>query len=153
MKWDSYLPCDILKPFVKSLVIRETSESGTYKVLPDMGLVIGFQFRGRLSRIEDCTERPLAISGISGLADQSRTFRSSPDVGSVLVYFKAAGAAPFFKQPLHELFEESVSLDNFIRFFTIWLAPGFGFSYGNYAKNKNWLRCLRSIKSRKYTLK
>jgi hypothetical protein len=54
----------------------------------------------------------LAISGISGLADHSRIFRNSPYVGSVLVFFKAGGAANFFRQPLHEIFRDSVSLDN-----------------------------------------
>jgi AraC-like DNA-binding protein len=32
----------------------------------------------------------------------------------MLVLFKTAGAAAFFKHPLHELFETSVPLDNFI---------------------------------------
>lgn len=31
-----------------------------------------------------------------------------------IILFKETGAAAFFKEPLHELFEESVSLDNFI---------------------------------------
>ena len=30
------------------------------------------------------------------------------------MFFKEAGAAPFFRQPLHEIFRESVTLDNFI---------------------------------------
>jgi AraC-like DNA-binding protein len=30
------------------------------------------------------------------------------------VYFKEGGAAPFFRQPLHELFRESISLESFM---------------------------------------
>ncbi|MEJ0056024.1 MAG: helix-turn-helix transcriptional regulator [Bacteroidota bacterium] len=82
--------------------------------MPDTGLVIGFQYKGRLSRLQNETETSLSISGISGLADHSRTFKNSADIGTVLVFFKEAGATPFFRQPLHELFRESVSLDNFM---------------------------------------
>jgi AraC-like DNA-binding protein len=67
-----------------------------------------------LSLLENETETPLSISGISGLADRPRIFRNAPDIGTVLVFFKEAGATPFFRQPLHELFRESVSLDNFM---------------------------------------
>lgn len=114
MKFDTYIPCDILKPFVKSFAVQETLKQDTYKVLPDTGLVIGFQYKGKLARIQNDVEMPLSISGLSGLADHSRTFKNSPNIGTVLVFFKEAGATPFFRQPLHELFRESVSLDNFM---------------------------------------
>lgn len=114
MRYDNYIPSDILKPFVKSFAVQETDQESTYNVLPDTGLVVGFQFKGRLSRLKDGVEIPLSVSGVSGLADHRRTFKNSPDIGTVLVFFKEAGAAQFFKQPLHELFSESVSLDNFM---------------------------------------
>jgi AraC-like DNA-binding protein len=114
MKLKTYQPCDILKPFVRSIAMQETSEENTYNVLPDTGLVIGFQYKGRLSRLEDGQENALKISGVSGLTDHYRTFKNSADIGTVLVFFKPAGAAQFFNQPLHELFRESVSLDNFM---------------------------------------
>jgi AraC-like DNA-binding protein len=114
MKFETYIPCDLLKPFIRSFTIQESAEASTYKVLPDTGVVIGFQYKGSLSRLDDGAESPLSISGISGLSDHSRTFRNSPDIGTILVLFKEAGAAPFFKQPIHELFRESVSLDNFM---------------------------------------
>lgn len=114
MKFETYIPCDILKPFVKSFVIQETTTESTYKILPDTSLVIGFQYKGRLSRLQNETETSLDISGVSGLADHSRTFKNAPDTGTVLIFFHEAGAVPFFRQPLHELFRESVSLDNFM---------------------------------------
>lgn len=114
MKFNTYLPCDILKPFVKFFGVQEASEQNTYKVLPDTSLVIGFQYKGRLFRLQNGTEFSLSISGVSGLADHSRTFKNSPGIGTVLIYFKEAGATQFFRQPLHELFRESVSLDNFM---------------------------------------
>lgn len=114
MKNLTFLPCDILKPFIRSFVISETEQESTYRVLPDTGLVIGFQYKGRLHKIENNKSSSLAISGISGLADYGRTFHNSSNIGTVLVFFKEAGASQFFRQPLHELFRESVSLDNFM---------------------------------------
>lgn len=114
MRFDTYLPCDTLKPFVKAFVISESSKESTYKVLPDTGLVIGFQYKGRLSQLKNESRIPLDSSGLTGLHDSFRIFTNSADTGSVLVYFKEAGAVPFFSQPIHELFRESVSLDNFV---------------------------------------
>lgn len=114
MEFGTYIPCDILKPFVKSFAVQETTGENIYKVLPDTGLVIGFQYKGRLSRIQNGQETSLSISGVSGLADYSRIFKNAANVGTVLIFFKEAGATQFFRQPLHELFRESVSLDNFM---------------------------------------
>jgi AraC-like DNA-binding protein len=114
MQFENYIPCDILKPYVKSFAIQGTDDETTYTVLPDTSLVMGFQFKGKLAMIDHQKEIPLASSGISGIADRYRTFKNSPDIGTLLVFFKEAGAAVFFKQPLHELFHESLSLDNFI---------------------------------------
>jgi AraC-like DNA-binding protein len=114
MKNLTFLPCDILKPFIRSFVISEAEQENTYKVLPDTGLVIGFQYKGRLHKIESDKSASLAISGITGLSDVSRSFRNSNNIGTVLVFFKEAGASHFFREPLHELFRESVSLDNFM---------------------------------------
>ncbi len=111
---DTYIPSDILKPFVKSFAIQKMADEYTYKVLPDTGVVIGFQYKGKLSRIQDGRESSLSTSGISGLADYSRTFKNSTNIGTVLIFFKETGATQFFRQPLHELFRESVSLDNFM---------------------------------------
>jgi len=114
MGFDSYIPCDALKPYVQHFAISETINESTYKVLPGTGLVIGFQYKGRLSLIENGKLTPLDTSGITGLHDSYRMFSNSAGMGTVLVYFKEAGAPAFFNQPIHELFRESVSLDNFM---------------------------------------
>jgi len=114
VKFDIYIPTDILKPYIQSFVIQETVDENVYKVLPNTGLVIGFQYKGKLSYLDNENEKPLSTSGITGLRDSYRVFKNSKDIGTVLVFFKEAGAASFFRQPLHELFRESISLDNFM---------------------------------------
>lgn len=114
MTYETYIPSDPLKPFIRLFAIQEVAEEATYKVLPDTGVVIGFQYKGRLFRVDDGQPIALDTSGISGLADHHRSFRNLPGTGTILVFFKEAGAAPFFRQPLHEIFRESVTLENFI---------------------------------------
>ena len=114
MKFNTYIPCDILKPYVRILAISESEIAHSYKVLPGTEVVIGFQYKGKLSYTENNQETPLSSSGLTGLSDSYRTFHNSTDTGSVLVYFKEGSASAFFKQPIHELFKESISLDNFM---------------------------------------
>jgi AraC-like DNA-binding protein len=89
-------------------------KAATYKVLPGTALVIGFQYNGRLSYLQNEKEIPLSVSGVTGIMDQFKVFKNSPGTGTVLVNFTETGAAAFFSQPLHELFSESLSLDNFM---------------------------------------
>lgn len=114
MTFDSYPPPAALAPFVRSLVISESEEDNTYRVLAGTGLVIGFQYSGRLALVRDGSEMPLSAAGITGLHDQYKLFRPTAGTGSVLVFFRDGGAAAFFDQPINELFRESLSLDHFM---------------------------------------
>ncbi len=114
MKFDHYIPCDNLKPYIRCLVISEAESEYTYKVLPDANLVIGFQYKGKLSYLDEGKEIGLSNFGITGLQDSDWVFKNTAGVGSVLVYFNVNGAAAFFSEPIHELFRQSLSLDNFI---------------------------------------
>jgi len=114
MRFDTYIPCDILKPYVRAFVISESTEEKQYKVLPGTELVIGFQYSGSLTQIKNEEQVKLSTAGLTGLHNKFRVFKNAANTGTVLVYFKEAGATAFFKQPIHELFEESVSLDNFM---------------------------------------
>jgi len=114
LEYETYIPSDPLKPFIRSFAIQEAAEEATYKVLPDTGIVIGFQYKGRLFRLDDGNAIALDTSGISGLSDRRRSFRNLPGTGTILVFFKEAGTTPFFRQPLHEIFRESVTLENFM---------------------------------------
>ncbi len=114
MKFDSYIPCDILKPYIRILAISESEMASQYKVLPGTELVIGFQYKGQLAYSTEGKKFPLASSGLTGLMDQFRVFSHDAEIGSVLVFFKEGAAASFFREPIHELFRESVSLDQFM---------------------------------------
>lgn len=94
------------------MVISENADEHTYKVFPSTGLVIGFQYKGRLATIADNTEQDLSTAGISGIADRVRLYRNTAGIGTILIYFTETGLAHFSACPAHELFNESISLDN-----------------------------------------
>jgi AraC-like DNA-binding protein len=111
MRFQLFAPCDRLKPFVRHFVISEAEEAQCYPVLPDTALVMGFQYRGGLTHIRDDIAQPLAKAGITGLLDGYRLFRNQMGTGTVLVVFRETGLAAFVRQPVHELFDQSLALD------------------------------------------
>jgi hypothetical protein len=54
--------------------------------------------------------RDLSKSGITGLLDGYRMFRNQMGTGTVLVVFRETGIAAFIRQPVHELFDQSLGL-------------------------------------------
>lgn len=110
----SYIPAEPLRPFIKAYLIIESQEELINRVLPDTSLVIAFRFTGRVNYITGDKIDALPSAAISGLRKSVRLINYAQDSATFLVVFKEAGAAAFFRNPLHELWEESVSLDNFI---------------------------------------
>jgi AraC-like DNA-binding protein len=115
MNFDVHIPTELLKPFIKAYIIIESQNESVNRVVPDTSLVMSFRYKGQVNN-RPCgnAENALPSSSFSGLRKSVCTFNYSKDTGNILVLFKEARAAAFFKEPLHELFEEIVSLDNFI---------------------------------------
>lgn len=114
MKFEKLLPTNRLRPYIKYLAISEIYEEQTYKVFPSTGLVLGFQYKGKLTYIENNVETPLAMSGLTGLQDSFKVFKNNINIGSILVFFNEIGASYFFQNPINEFFNESLSLDNLV---------------------------------------
>ena len=114
MHIERFTPGEILKPFIRQYVFIETANDLVNRILPDTSLVMAFRYGGKISDITEAHSGKLPSSLITGLKKSPRLINYAPGTGNMLVLFKAAGAAAFFKNPLHELFEASVPLDNFI---------------------------------------
>jgi len=110
----THIPQLRLQPFIKSFVITEGVQESSYTVLPGLSVVMGFQFKGSLSYINNDAEHSLSTAGVTGLLNSYRTFKNQANTGSVLVTFTETGAAHFFKAPMHQLFNGSYALDDFI---------------------------------------
>ena len=114
MRINALTPTKLLRPFILTYVIIDSPEEWVNRVLPDTSLVMSFQYKGRVSCVADNTDINLPSSSISGLRKSLGSFHYSKGTGNILVLFKEAGAVAFFENPLHHLYNETVSLDQFI---------------------------------------
>lgn len=111
MRFDKFIPADHLKPYIKYFVVSENDVESEYKVFPSSGLVIGFQYKGKLSTIKNNTESKLTSAGITGISNGYKIFKNSADIGTVLIFFSETGFAHFASHPTNELFDQSIPLD------------------------------------------
>lgn len=109
MKFDKHFPTEQLKPYIKYFVVSENELENEYKVFPSSGLVIGLQYKGKLTNIKDKTVTKLSSAGITGITDGYQVFRNSTDIGTILVYFTEIGFTHFASHPANELFNLSLS--------------------------------------------
>ncbi|MBV6440994.1 MAG: hypothetical protein EPGJADBJ_02670 [Saprospiraceae bacterium] len=107
-------PSAPLRPFIRHFLIMENREEMVNRVVPDTALVMVFRFQGQVRFLSDGYTIELPPMVISGLKKSVRLVHYLKETGAILVVFKETGAASFFREPLYELFEESVSLDNFV---------------------------------------
>lgn len=107
-----YFPNNQLRPFIKYFVISERQSEGEYKVLPSLGPVIGLQYSGHLSVKKNNIETKLNAAEITGISDSYRVFRSSANIGTILIYFSQTGLLHFTSHPANELFNLSLSLED-----------------------------------------
>lgn len=112
-KFTEYKPPEPLCHLVEKFVISENAVEAVYNVLPQPSLVMGFQYRGRLSLVDETREATLGTAGITGLSSRYRTFKNVKNTGTVLVYFRPGAIPAILKVPAHELFGQSVPLTAF----------------------------------------
>jgi AraC-like DNA-binding protein len=112
MRFDKFIPANHLQPYIKYFAVSENELENEYKVLPSSGLVIGFQYKGKLVTINNSKESKLTPAGITGIADSYKIFKNSAGTGTILVYFTETGFTHFASNPANELFNLSTSLDD-----------------------------------------
>lgn len=113
MNIEEYIPTESLRPFIKAYRIIESQGELINRVVPNTSFAIAFRLKGQISYISDTHKTTLPTSTFSGLRKSVRLINYAPETAALIVLFKETGVSAFFKQPIHELFEESVSLDNF----------------------------------------
>jgi AraC-like DNA-binding protein len=112
MKIETHIPTELLKPFIRKYLVIESQDGMLNRILPDTSPVMAFRFKGKVSYQASDIKETLPASSISGLRRSGRLISYSTDAGNILVIFREAGAGALIREPLYELFEESVSLDN-----------------------------------------
>lgn len=115
MKAERYLPAGLLRPLVKAYMIIESKDDMENRILPDSSMVLAFRYKGKVTSAGgEGVKNSLPVSVITGLRRTPRLIGYSKGSANLLVLFTEGGAAAFFKQPLHELFERSLSLDHLV---------------------------------------
>lgn len=115
MLMNAYLPSEALRPYIKSYVEIESAGEIVNRVLPGTSLALAIRYKGQVNYLAgQDTKVALPTSAFSGLRKSVRLINYLPNTAVVIVLFKENNASAFFKAPLHELFEESVSAESFI---------------------------------------
>lgn len=112
MHIEKHIPVAILQPFIKSFMIIESEFPVQNQILPDTAVVMAFRLRGTVTEKD---QGLLPAAALGGLRKTYRLLSYGGNTANLLIVFREDGAAAFFKEPMHELFGGSASLDNFIR--------------------------------------
>jgi AraC-like DNA-binding protein len=113
-KMNIITPSASLRPYVKAFIIVESDDELVNRVLPDTSVVIAFRYKGSVHYMNGHVKSDLPLSVISGLRRSARLILYTKNSGNILVRFRETGAAAFFRQPINEIFEESLPLNNLV---------------------------------------
>ncbi|WP_290795364.1 helix-turn-helix domain-containing protein [Flavihumibacter sp. UBA7668] len=113
MKIEEYHPSSLLKPYIKAYRIIESHGEMVNRVLPGTSFALAFRTKGQISFLNGTELNNLPVSTLSGLRKSIRLIHYAPQTSALIVLFKETGVPGFLKQPLQELFEESISMDTF----------------------------------------
>jgi AraC-like DNA-binding protein len=117
MNRQRYAPADVLKPFIKAFLIIESEEAVESYTLPDTSIVVAFRYKGKAVHTQEGIVLP--ASGITGVRKSFRVLDYAKHTANLLVVFNEGGAAAFFKEPLHELFDTNLSLHHLLHLSTL----------------------------------
>ncbi|GAB3939904.1 helix-turn-helix domain-containing protein [Spirosoma harenae] len=109
-----YTPTDYLKPFIKAFLIIESDTELRNRVVPDTSIVMAFRYKGTVTSVSENQFQSMPSSAVSGLRKSGRILVYAPNTATLLILFQEGGAAAFFSEPLHELFGQSMALDDLI---------------------------------------
>lgn len=114
MKVEEHFPTGLLASFIKAYLFIESEDGVENRVLPDTSMVIAFKYKGSISDEVKGVQNSLPDTVITGIRKSVRYINYTRHTAALLVIFKPAGAAAFFKEPLHELSGLSIPLDAFV---------------------------------------
>ncbi len=110
----TYEPAKHLQPFIKQFMIIESESGMDSRVLPDTSLVLAFCFSGKIARYEQGEKNNLPAAAFSGIRKSMHHLNYAGASATLLVKFTEHGAAAFFRLPLHELFDQTIALDQLV---------------------------------------
>jgi AraC-like DNA-binding protein len=113
MKFQHFQPVDLLKPFIKTILVIESGEGLQNNILPDTSLTMAFKLRGTITN-EAQSNINFPSSFIAGIRKSTLTVNYFKDTLNLLISFREGAAASFFKTPLHEFAGMPLPLNNLV---------------------------------------
>jgi AraC-like DNA-binding protein len=111
---EHYLPSGQLRPYIKSFLIIASGQGADNRLLPDTSIVLAFRLKGNITDRSQGEAQNLPTSVITGLRKSPRFLSYAEETACLLVIFKEGGAASIFREPLHQLFSKSLSLNEIV---------------------------------------
>ncbi len=111
MRKAAFVPSAALRPYVRRFLIVEYTAGLTNSLLPEMGFVTAFRFKGEC--LLNGNRAPNSL--VTGLRDSARMLTHSGNCGNIVAMFTPMGAATFLREPVEELFNGSMPLDCQVR--------------------------------------
>jgi AraC-like DNA-binding protein len=112
MKVHDIKPAPLLQPFISGYKLIETDTECVNRILPGISIAMAFRLRGKNLLVNNGSTRPLPGIVVSGLQKSPRHIGYENDTRTLVVQFNPASASAFFREPLHNLLGETVSLDD-----------------------------------------
>jgi AraC-like DNA-binding protein len=113
MNLTEYLPTNKLQPYIKSYLVIESIEGQVNRVVPNTLFSLAFCTRGQVSYVNADSKIILPAITLSGLRKSARLIKYAPQTTTIIVLFKESCTSAFFGRGIHELYDQSVSLDNY----------------------------------------
>ena len=104
-------PSAALRPYIHKYLIVEYTSGWATTLLPGAGVVAAFRFKGEC-RIND-VKAPNAL--VTGIWDKTRTLIHAARCANVLVMFTPTGARAFLREPVEQLFNGTLAMEQEVR--------------------------------------
>lgn len=107
----SFAPSPALRAFIQRFLVVEYTAGLTTKLLPGAGIVAAFRFKGHCQL--NGSAAPNAL--VTGLSDTARILTHSGSCANIIAMFTPTGATAFLREPVANLFNQSMPLEHQVR--------------------------------------
>jgi len=114
MRVKNFKPGPLLAPFVRTFTVIEAPMDTTRALIPELGAVLGFRYRGHSEQLETGTPVRLPDMVFTGIRETVRHMRTSAGGGIVIAALRETGFAELFTQSPHELAGTSIPLEELV---------------------------------------
>jgi methylphosphotriester-DNA--protein-cysteine methyltransferase len=114
MRVKIFKPSPLLAPFVRTFTVIEAPMDATRVLIPELGAVLGFRYRGHSEQLETGTPVRLPDMVFTGIRETVRHMRTSAGGGIVIAALRETGFAELFTQSPHELAGTTIALEELV---------------------------------------